>query len=97
MPRPTSAQRGYGYKHQKLRKRVARQVARGEAYCWRCLEEGKTKEEAWISPDSNWDLGHDDIDRSLYRGPEHASCNRATSAHRPQRQRPAEQHPGLID
>lgn len=97
MGRPTSTQRGYGHAHQQLRKKVAREVIAGTAYCWRCLSEGKTKEEAWIAPDGEWDLGHDDDDRSRYRGAEHRSCNRATGSRRPQRRRPADQHPGLID
>lgn len=97
MPRPTSTQRGYTYQHQKLRQKAAREVAAGLAYCWRCLSEGKSKQEAWISPDEDWDLGHDDRDRSVYRGPEHRRCNRATMSHRPPRKRPAEPHPGLLE
>lgn len=54
-------------------------------------------EEAWIAPGSDWDLGHDDRERDVYRGAEHQRCNRATMAHRPPRKRPAEQHPGLIE
>jgi len=94
--RPTSAQRGYDHKHQKLRKREARKVEAGLAHCWRCLSEGKSKEEAWIEPGSAWDLGHDDKDRTMYRGPEHARCNRSTTSRRPSRKRPSETHPGLI-
>jgi hypothetical protein len=93
--RPNSTQRGYGAAHQKLRRKVARIVNQGNAYCWRCLSEGKSKEQAWIAPDSKWDLGHDDKDRSIYRGPEHRRCNRATKAHQPPRKRPSESHPGL--
>ena len=97
--RPSTTQRGYGHKHQQLRKREERKVKAGLAYCWRCLSEGKSKEEAWIPPDSDWDLGHDDKDRSRYRGPEHAACNRRTSSRRTfiSRKRPERQHPGLID
>jgi len=95
--RGTTTERGYGTRHQRLRRRWARKVAAGEAYCWRCLQDGKPKAEAWIAPDEPWDLGHDDRDRGAYRGPEHQRCNRATSAHRPPRRRPAEPHPGLID
>jgi len=97
--RPTTAERGYGHAHQKLRRREARKVAAGLAHCWRCLSEGKSEEEAWIAPDADWDLGHDDKDRSIYRGPEHAACNRRTSSRRTflTRKRRAEKHPGLID
>lgn len=94
--RPSPAERGYGREHRRLRRKVARQVEAGEAYCWRCLEEGKTKEQAWIPPGSDWHLGHDDRDRSIYRGAEHALCNVRTMAHRPPRKRPGEAHPGLI-
>lgn len=87
--RPTAAQRGYDYAHQKRRRRAARNVAMGRAVCWRC---GMP-----IDPNEPWDLGHDDKDRSITRGPEHLRCNRATSSRRPSRRRPAEPHPGLIE
>jgi hypothetical protein len=66
--RPSSAQRGYGTAHQALRKQIAAVVDAGGAVCWRC---GRP-----IVPGSPWDLGHDDHDRSVYRGPEHRVCNR---------------------
>ena len=69
----TSA-RGYGGKHQALRKRLAVLVASGRAVCWRC---GRA-----IYPGQSWDLGHDDRDRTIYRGPEHARCNRSSGARR---------------
>lgn len=65
---------GYGAKHKNLRRRWARKVARGEESCRRC---GRL-----IIPGTPWDLGHSDIDRSVYTGPEHGKCNRGTSAHR---------------
>ncbi len=60
--RSTSA-RGYGHAHRKLRAQVAQQVERGEATCWRCGHA--------LLPGEPFDLGHDDHDRSIYRGPEH--------------------------
>jgi hypothetical protein len=66
--------RGYGWKHQQLRRSVGRAVAAGNAYCTRCGE--------WIDPAEPWDLGHDEHDRSVYTGPEHRRCNRATSKRR---------------
>jgi hypothetical protein len=71
-----NAERGYGAEHRALRKRLARLVQAGQATCWRC---GR-----WIAPGEPWDLGHDDVDRSVYRGPEHRSCNRRTSGRRKQ-------------
>lgn len=67
-PKLSTSQRGYGPAHQRLRARIDEVVQRGEATCWRC---GR-----WIKPGSPWDLGHDDNDRSQYKGPEHAKCNR---------------------
>lgn len=72
--RPSSNERGYDSHHQKLRKREEPRVAAGGVICWRC--------DFAIVPGTPWDLGHDDNDRSIYRGPEHAACNRATRTHR---------------
>lgn len=60
--------RGYGYLHQKLRAQWAPQVARGDVACWRC---GRL-----ILPGQVWHLGHDDHDRSVTHGPEHAHRTR---------------------
>lgn len=72
----TTAQRGYGTAHRKLRKQYEHLVASGEATCWRCLANGLTPDQARIDPTQPWDLGHDDHDRTQYRGPEHVTCNR---------------------
>lgn len=69
--RPNQRDRGYGYDHKKLRKQIAPDVDAGRANCWRC---GLP-----IAKGQPWDLGHDDEDRSKYRGPEHVACNRATA------------------
>ncbi len=61
--RDTTTRRGYGAGHQKLRAALAPAVATGTVACWRCGH--------LILPGQAWDLGHDDHDRSVTRGPEH--------------------------
>lgn len=56
--------RGYGYTHQRLRADYQARMDAGEQFmCWRC---GLP-----ILKGFPWHLGHDDLDRTLYRGPEH--------------------------
>ena len=75
MARPgNTTQRGYGHQHQKLRLKWQQIVDQGRATCWRCGQP--------IIPGTPWDLGHDDRDRSQYRGPEHRHENRATAGRR---------------
>lgn len=64
----TTTERGYGTDHQRIRRQWKPIVEAGGVRCWRCNE--------LIHPGTRWDLGHDDHDRSRYRGPEHAACNR---------------------
>lgn len=75
MPTPhtrTTAERGYGAAHKRLRAWWAPRVRRGTVACARC---------GWlIEPDEPWDLGHDDDDRNYYTGPEHRDCNRRAGA-----------------
>lgn len=82
--RPTTSDRGYGYHHRRVRAALQPHVDAGEATCWRCSHP--------ILPGTPWDLGHDDTDRSIYRGPEHVKCNRATAAARGNTQRAPREH-----
>lgn len=71
--RGTRQQRGYGSEHDRLRAAWQAILDTGKPIiCWRpgC---GKR-----IDP-KTWDLGHDDHDRTIYRGPECIGCNRATA------------------
>lgn len=73
---PTTAERGYGADHVKLRKKIQKQMDAGKVfYCWRCTK---------VIDPSKWDLGHADEggDMTKYNGPEHISCNRATQRHK---------------
>jgi hypothetical protein len=76
--------RGYGHRHQQLRKRWALRVAAGLVDCARCG--------LMIDPSEPWDLGHMDGDKSRYAGPEHRRCNRATAS----RWRASNEPPGRI-
>jgi predicted nucleic acid-binding Zn ribbon protein len=76
-----TAARGYGWDHQKLRAWWTPHVDAGLVDCWRCGRH--------ITPGTPWDLGHDDHDRTTYRGPEHQQCNRSTAATKGNRRRPS--------
>jgi hypothetical protein len=70
--RLTTAEKGYGREHRRLREQVRRIVDGGAAVCWRCG--------LFIDVGTPWDLGHADVpgakQRGLYRGPEHRDCSR---------------------
>ena len=72
--RGTTTQRGYGAAHQTARETWRPAVEAGSVTCWRCSRP--------ILAEQQWDLGHDDHDRSRYRGPEHVACNRGTASRR---------------
>jgi hypothetical protein len=74
----------WGVAHRKLRERWAPIVATGTVRCARGADcfyaDGRVG--GFIAPGDPWDLGHDDVDRWAYRGPEHRRCNRATAGRR---------------
>ena len=73
--RGTRQQRGYDAEHDRLRAAYQRRMDAGERFtCWRCGRD--------LEPGAPWDLGHDDLDRSIHRGPEHVACNRPTASRR---------------
>lgn len=72
-----TAAAGYGRAHRDRRARWAPIVATGRLACWRCGH--------LIVRGEAWDLGHDDADRSKYKGPEHVACNRAVAGRSPLR------------
>jgi hypothetical protein len=75
MGKPSTTKRGYGAHHQALRERLRPQVEAGVVRCARCGEP--------IKAGDDWDLGHlDGSNRTVFSGPEHRRCNRATSTHR---------------
>jgi len=63
---------GYTKRHEAERKRWKPKVDAGLVNCWRCGQ--------WLDPAQPWDLGHDDQDRTKYRGPECIACNRGAGA-----------------
>ena len=75
----------YGWPHQQRRELERARVATGMVRCARgsdCFyaeRVGGKLVGGLIRRGQAWDLGHDERDRSRYRGPEHRRCNRATS------------------
>lgn len=69
--RGTRQQRGYTREHDQRRADWSQLVAAGTVDCWRCR--GR------IHPTEPWHLGHDDHDRTIWRGPEHVKCNLAAA------------------
>jgi hypothetical protein len=71
--RPTTAERGYDYKHVQLRRALLAAMPDGQpcAGCGRPMFRSQAR---------YLDLGHDDHDRTRYRGLEHRRCNRSRAA-----------------
>lgn len=63
--------RGYDRNYDRERRHWAGRIRQGDISCWRCRQP--------IRPDEPWDLGHDDNDRTIIRGPEHQHCNRSAA------------------
>ena len=69
--RGTKLERGYDARFRELRRIALDKVNAGGVNCWRC---GKP-----IEAGAPFDLGHDDHDRTIIRGPEHPRCNRSAA------------------
>jgi hypothetical protein len=103
--RPSTRARGYGGDWAKLRASWQRRIDAGELIRCRRGVMCKLAEEVdgrlvggIIGPATDWDLGHDDHDRTLPPAPEHRGpCNRATRGRGGSRKRPQEPHPGDIN
>lgn len=65
--RGTRQVRGYDQAYDRTRRALIPIVQAGKATCWRCGTP--------IAPDAAWNLGHDDHNRDIIRGPEHETCN----------------------
>lgn len=70
--------RGYDAAFDAAGRDYQRLIDGGKRYaCWRC-----TKPIKGTRRGIDWQLGHDDHDRTIIRGPEHPVCNLATSGRR---------------
>jgi len=102
--RGTTKQRGYDGAHDRRRRHFQRRIDAGEVIrCRRgpaCLQAEMLDDLSIVGgrilPGMEWDLGHDERDRSKPSFPEHRGCNRATMGKGGSRKRPQEPHPGLI-
>lgn len=84
--RDNTTARGYGATHQHTRAAWAPHVATGTINCWRCGQP--------ITPTDEWHLGHDDHNRTITRGPEHARrCNLAAAGAKKKEKHPQAYHP----
>lgn len=73
---PTTTERGYGWAHQKERRRLKPVVDAGNAWCAQPICLMPTR---WITPGTPWALGHNDT-RTAWIGPVHAICNQRDGA-----------------
>jgi hypothetical protein len=83
--RGTRQNRGYDAAYDATRRDYQRRLDQGERiWCWRCPELDRPPH--LIEPGSDWQLGHDNHDRTIIRGPQCAATNEATAgAPRPRR------------
>lgn len=97
--RPSAAARGYGRRHRELRKQWEPNVNAGRVECSapHCMAEARPGGTRRIAPGAAWDLGHDETDRTRYKGPQHAECNRGQSRRSPTKQRPPADPPASFD
>lgn len=65
--------------YRKLRRALQVIHRAGDAVCWRC---GRP-----IAPTEQMHVGHDDVDKSIIRGPEHMLCNVRTATYKARRRR----------
>jgi hypothetical protein len=80
----SSAARGYGYPHRKIRAALEPLVASGQARCQQGLKGSSgtcIHADRRILPGQAWALGHNDA-RTGYIGPVHADCNQRDGASR---------------
>jgi len=79
----STASRGYGGDHQRLRAQWKPKVDAGQAFCHAAICLKPTR---WIQPGTPWHLGHTP-DRTAWTGPEHEQCNESEAARRGNRTR----------
>lgn len=77
--RGSRQKRGYDTAYDREHRAYQRRMNNGERFiCWRCKAEQGIEHEVDPRP-GRWHLGHDDVDRSIIRGPECPPGNLATA------------------